>query len=44
VGNTITALNVTDTAVIMLDAHYGVEVGTRNMFRYTKQTNKPVIS
>ncbi|MDO5571597.1 MAG: elongation factor G [Bacteroidales bacterium] len=43
VGNTITALNVTDTAVIMVDAHYGVEVGTRNMFRYTKQTNKPVI-
>ena len=43
VGGTITALNVTDTAVMLVDAHYGVEVGTRNLFRYTKQTEKPVI-
>ena len=43
VGGAITALNVTDTAVLMVDAHYGVEVGTRNMFRYAKHTNKPVI-
>lgn len=43
VGGAITALNVTDTAVMLVDAHYGVEVGTRNMFRYTRQTEKPVI-
>ena len=43
VGGTITALNVTDTAVLMVDAHYGVEVGTRNQFRYTRKADKPVI-
>ncbi|MEG1616647.1 MAG: elongation factor G [Bacteroidales bacterium] len=43
VGGAITALNVTDTAVMLVDAHYGVQVGTRNMFRYTRQTEKPVI-
>ena len=43
VGGAITALNVTDTAVMMVDAHYGVEVGTRNLLRYTRHTKKPVI-
>jgi elongation factor G len=43
VGGAITALNVTDTAVIMVDAHYGVEVGTRSHFRYTRKADKPVI-
>ncbi len=43
VGNAITALNVTDTAVIVIDGQYGVEVGTQNIFRVTEQENKPVI-
>ena len=43
IGATITALNVTDTAVMMVDAQYGVEVGTMNLFRYTKKLEKPVI-
>lgn len=43
VGNAITALNVTDTGVILVNAQYGVEVGTQNIFRTTQQVKKPVI-
>lgn len=43
VGGAITALNVTDTALLLLDAVYGVEVGTQNKFRYTEKLNKPVV-
>lgn len=43
VGNAITALNVTDTGVILINAQYGVEVGTQNIFRTTQQLKKPVI-
>ncbi len=43
VGSAITALNVTDTGVIVVNAQYGVEVGTQNIFRTTTSLNKPVI-
>ncbi len=43
VGNAITALNVTDTGVILVNAQYGVEVGTQNIFRTTASLKKPVI-
>ena len=43
VGSTVTALNVTDTTIILLNGQYGVEVGTQNHFRYTEKLNKPVI-
>lgn len=43
IGGAVTALNVTDTAVILLNGQYGVEVGTQNHFRYTERFNKPVI-
>lgn len=43
VGSAITALNVTDTGVILIDSQYGVEVGTQNIFRYTEKLQKPVI-
>ena len=43
VGSAITALNVTDTGVILVNAQYGVEVGTRNIFRTCSSLNKPVI-
>ena len=43
VGNAYTALGVCDTGVIVLDAEYGVEVGTRNIFRTTEQLRKPVL-
>ncbi len=43
VGNAITALNVTDTGVIVINSQYGVEVGTQNIFRTTAKLKKPVI-
>ena len=43
VGGAITALNVTDQAVILVNGQYGPEVGTQNAFRYTEKLNKPVI-
>ena len=43
VGAAITALNVTDAAVLLLNGQYGPEVGTQNHFRYTERLNKPVI-
>lgn len=43
VGSALTALNVTDTAVLLLNGQYGPEVGTQNHFRYTEKLKKPVI-
>ena len=43
VGGAITALNVTDQAVILINGQYGPEVGTQNAFRYTDKLDKPVI-
>lgn len=43
IGGTVTSLNVTDTALMVINAQNGVEVGTQNLFRYTEQYNKPVI-
>ncbi len=43
IGGAVTALNVTDTAIILINGQYGVEVGTQNHFRYTEKFNKPVI-
>ena len=39
----MTALNVTDTAILLLNGQYGAEVGTQNHFRYTEKLGKPVI-
>ena len=43
VGSAITALNVTDTGVIVIDSQYGVEVGTQNIFRTAESLNKPIL-
>ena len=43
VGAAITALNVCDTGVILINGQYGVEVGTQNIFRTASSLNKPVI-
>ena len=43
VGAALTALNVTDTAVLLINGQYGPEVGTQNHFRYTEKLKKPVI-
>lgn len=43
VGNAYTALGVTDTGVICLNANYGIEVGTLNIFRVTEKLKKPIV-
>ncbi|MGM9634406.1 MAG: elongation factor G [Alloprevotella sp.] len=43
VGAALTALNVTDTAVLLINGRFGPEVGTQNHFRYTEKLGKPVI-
>ncbi len=43
VGSALTALNVTDTCVLLLRGSSGVEVGTQNHFRYAEKLAKPVI-
>ena len=42
-GAALTALTVTDTAVLLINGQYGPEVGTQNHFRYTEKLGKPVI-
>ena len=42
-GGAVSALSVTDTALMVINAQYGVEVGTINLFRYTESFGKPVI-
>lgn len=42
-GGAIAALNVTDTALMLVNAQYGIEVGTINMFRNAENLGKPVI-
>ena len=43
IGQAITAMNVTDQALILINGQYGPEVGTQNNFRYTEKLKKPVI-
>lgn len=43
VGAALTALNVTDTAMLLINGLFGPEVGTQNHFRYTEKLHKPVI-
>jgi elongation factor G len=43
IGGAITSLSVTDQAVVLVNAQYGVEVGTQNHFRYAEKMKKPVI-
>jgi len=42
-GEVIAALKVVDTAVLVINAQNGVEVGTEISWRYTSKNNKPVI-
>ena len=43
VGAALTAMTVTDTAILLINGQNGPEVGTQNHFRYTEKLNKPVI-
>lgn len=42
-GNVVTALNVTDVALMLIDGQYGVEVGTQNQKRTVESIKKPLI-
>ena len=42
-GNVVTALNVTDAALMLIDGQYGIEVGTQNQYRTLNNIKKPVI-
>lgn len=43
VGGSIMALNITSTALILINSNFGIDVGTQNSFRNTEIYNKPVI-
>ncbi|WP_418892788.1 elongation factor G [Limibacterium fermenti] len=43
IGGVISSLNVTDAAVMVINAANGVEVGTINQFQYTDKLHKPVV-
>lgn len=43
VGAMVNSLAITDTALMVVNAQYGLEVGLINQFRYTEKFNRPVI-
>ncbi len=43
IGEVIAALRVSDTGIMVLNAQYGVEVGTELIWNYVNQFNKPVM-
>ena len=43
INGAVTALNVTDTALMLINATQGVEVGTENLYRHAEQLNKPLV-
>ena len=43
IGGAVSALNVTDLALMLIHAQHGIEVGTINQFRYAEQVHKPLI-
>lgn len=43
VGGVVSALNVTDMALMLINAYNGVEVGTMNQFRYVEHLQKPLM-
>ena len=43
VGEVVTALNVVDTALLVVDAHEGVNVGVEIAWRNTSKLNMPVV-
>jgi elongation factor G len=42
-GAAVSSLSITDTALMVLNGQYGVEVGTINLSRYAEKLAKPVI-
>ena len=43
VGGVVSALGVTDMALMLIDSGDAVEVGTMNQFRYAEELNKPLV-
>ncbi|VBB44851.1 Translation elongation factor G [uncultured Paludibacter sp.] len=43
VGGVISALNVTDMALMLVSGSNGIEVGTMNQFRYAEKLHKPLM-
>lgn len=43
IGGVISSMQVTDTALMLINAQYGVEAGTQNHFRFSEKMKKPVI-
>ncbi len=43
VGGAVTALSMTEAGALVVDAQYGVEVGTQNTFRTVARLNKPLL-
>ena len=43
VGNVVTALNVTEASLMLIDGQYGVEVGTQNQYRTVDSIHKPLL-
>jgi len=43
IGGAVSSINMTEAALMVINAQYGVEVGTINQFRYTEQFQKPVV-
>ena len=42
-GGAVTALNICDVALLVVNAAYGIEVGTQNNFRLASKLKKPVV-
>jgi len=43
VSGVISALNVTDTGLLLLNAQHGIETGTQIIWRHTERLHKPVV-
>ncbi|MEM6263291.1 MAG: elongation factor G [Bacteroidota bacterium] len=43
IGETIPALRISDTSLLILNAQYGVEVGTELVMRYLRKFHKPTV-
>ena len=43
VGGVISALHVTDTGLLLLNAQHGVETGTEIIWRHAERMNKPIV-
>lgn len=43
VGATVSALNITDCCLVVVNAQYGIEVGLINQFRHVERLHKPAL-